>query len=43
MRALMEAGDWKSSSIFIETYVHVQNASRRVADAFNAVDFSAEL
>lgn len=43
IKTAMEAGDWKSSEIFIETYVHVRNASRRVADAFNSVDFSSEL
>ena len=43
IKTAMEAGDWKSSSVFMETYVHVRNASRRVADAFNAVEFSSEL
>lgn len=43
IKTAMEAGDWKSSAVFIETYVHVRNASRRVADAFNTMDFSSEL
>lgn len=43
IKTAMEAGDWRSSSIFIETYVHSRNSTRRVADAFNAVDFSASL
>lgn len=43
IKTAMDAGDWKSSTIFIETYVHAPNASRRVADAFNAVDFSSDL
>lgn len=43
IKTAMDAGDWKSSVVFIETYVHAPNASRRVADAFNAVDFSSDL
>jgi integrase len=35
----MDAGDWRSSSVFLETYVHPRNASRLVADRFNAIDF----
>lgn len=43
VKSAMEAGDWKSSAVFIEIYVHAPNASRRVADHFNAIDFSSEL
>lgn len=35
IRTTMAAGDWKSSSIFLETYVHPRaNAGRLVADRF---------
>ena len=43
VRTAMDAGGWKSSSVFIETYVHPKNAGRLVADRFNAFQFSAEL
>ncbi|HEV7293122.1 MAG TPA: tyrosine-type recombinase/integrase [Devosia sp.] len=43
VRTAMDAGGWKSSSIFIETYVHSRNAGRLVADRFNAYQFSVEL
>ncbi len=37
-----EAGDWKSSSIFLETYVHPRrNAGRVVADNFNSFFYEA--
>lgn len=39
----MEAGDWKSVSIFIETYVHTENAGRNVADQFNTMRYDAKL
>jgi len=39
IREAMDAGDWKSSAVFLETYVHTANASRRVADRFNAIEF----
>lgn len=39
----MEAGDWKSVSIFIETYVHTIDAGRNVADKFNGMRFDARL
>lgn len=39
----MQAGDWKSVSIFIDTYVHVTEAGRNVADRFNAMRFDARL
>ena len=43
VRTAMDAGGWKSSSVFIETYVHSKNAGRLVADRFNAFQFSVEL
>ncbi len=43
IRTAMDAGGWKSSAVFIETYVHVKNAGRLVADRFNAFQFSTEL
>jgi integrase len=36
-RVAMDAGGWKSSSIFLETYAHTINAGRTVADRFNAI------
>lgn len=39
----MEAGGWKSSSVFLEIYVHSKNAGRRVADRFNSIDFDVNL
>ncbi|MFL9829070.1 hypothetical protein [Rhodoplanes sp. SY1] len=30
------AGRWKSAKIFLETYVHAENAGRLVADRFNS-------
>jgi hypothetical protein len=42
IKTAMEAGDWKSSSVFLETYVHARvKASRLVADRFNFQQFSA--
>lgn len=42
IKTAMEAGDWKSSSVFLETYVHARvKASRLVADRLNFQQFSA--
>ncbi len=42
IRTVMDAGDWKSSSVFLETYVHSsQTAGRMVADRLNAISFAA--
>ncbi len=43
IRTAMDAGGWKSSAVFIETYVHSKNAGRLVADRFNAFQFSVDL
>lgn len=37
VRVAMDAGGWKSSSIFLETYSHSMDASRRVVDIFNLI------
>jgi len=43
VKTAMEAGGWKSSVVFLETYVHSRNAGRSVADRFNSVQFSGDL
>ena len=40
VKTAMEAGGWKSSQIFLETYVHSRDPGRLVADRFNAFRFS---
>lgn len=37
VRVAMDAGGWKSSTIFLETYAHTLNAGRTVMDRFNAI------
>jgi integrase len=37
VRVAMDAGGWKSSTIFLETYSHTIDAGRTVADRFNAI------
>lgn len=37
VRVAMDAGGWKSSSIFLETYAHSMNAGRAVMDKFNMI------
>ena len=37
VRVAMDAGGWKSSSIFLETYAHTLNAGRAVMDRFNMI------
>ncbi|AGS81037.1 integrase [Caulobacter phage Cr30] len=37
VRVAMDAGGWKSSSIFLETYSHSMDAGKRVADIFNLI------
>lgn len=37
VRVAMDAGGWKSSTIFLETYAHTLNAGRTVMDKFNAI------
>lgn len=40
VRVAMDAGGWKSSSIFLETYAHTVDASRLVMDRFNALHYA---
>src|SRR5690606_37742009 len=35
VRTAMDAGGWKSSVTFLETYAHTENAGRMVADRLN--------
>lgn len=37
VRVAMDAGGWKSSAIFLETYTHTIDAGRTVRDHFNAI------
>jgi integrase len=39
----MQAGGWKSSKVFLETYVHSGTAGRDVSDLFNRMRFDASL
>lgn len=39
----MQAGGWKSSKVFLETYVHDEMAGRHVSDLFNKMRFDANL
>lgn len=39
----MEAGGWRSTKVFLETYVHTDNAGRTVSDVFNRMRFDASL
>ncbi|EYR81354.1 tyrosine-type recombinase/integrase [Shinella sp. DD12] len=44
IRTTMDAGGWKSSAVFLETYVHSrENAGRIVADQFSQFQFGADL
>ena len=43
IKTAMEAGDWKSSVVFLETYVHTKNAGRTVADRFNSMSFDPDI
>jgi len=43
LKEAMDAGNWKSSVIFIETYVHVHEADRLVANRFNAISFDSDI
>lgn len=39
VRVAMDAGGWKTSSIFLETYAHTIDAGRTVMDRFNALHY----
>lgn len=44
IRTTMDAGGWRSSAVFLETYVHSrENAARVVADQFSRYQFDAEI
>lgn len=44
IRTTMDAGGWKSSAVFLETYVHSrENAARIVADQLGRYQFGAEI
>jgi integrase len=44
VRTAMEAGDWRTASIFLGIYVHPrQNSGRIVADRFNAYQFEGNV
>lgn len=43
VRAAMDAGGWKSSVIFLETYAHSTEAGRLVMDRFNAQAWQDQL
>lgn len=44
IRTAMLAGDWKSSSVFLDIYVHPRiNAGRVVADRFNGYVFTVDI
>lgn len=40
VRVAMDAGGWKSSAIFLETYAHSVDAGRVVMDRFNALHYA---
>jgi integrase len=43
IKTAMDAGDWKSASVFLETYVHSRNAGRAVAERFNIYQYEQEI
>lgn len=44
IRTTMDAGGWKSSAVFLETYVHSrENAGRIVADHFSQIQYGADI
>lgn len=43
LKEAMDAGNWKSSVIFIETYVHVHDADKLVANRFNSIAFDVDI
>lgn len=42
VRVAMDAGGWRSSSIFLETYAHTVDAGRLVMDRFNAQHYRGQ-
>lgn len=43
IKSAMEAGGWRSASVFIETYVHSRNAGRAAAERFNGYAYDSDL
>ena len=43
IKSTMVAGGWKTTSIFLDTYVHRKDAGRLVADRFNSFQYSTEV
>ncbi|WP_052951406.1 tyrosine-type recombinase/integrase [Devosia soli] len=43
VKSTMVAGGWKTTSIFLNTYVHRKDAGRLVADRFNSFQYSTEV
>lgn len=44
IKTVMDAGRWRSSAVFLETYVHSrQNAGRVVADRFSQFEYDADI
>lgn len=37
IKTAMESGGWKTSSVFIDTYVHMDQAGFQVAEKFNNI------
>lgn len=43
VKSTMVAGGWKTTSVFLDTYVHRKDAGRQVADRFNSFQYSTEV
>jgi integrase len=43
IKSTMIAGGWKSTAVFLETYVNPRNSGRVVADKFNSYEYDADL
>lgn len=43
VKSTMVAGGWKTTSVFLDTYVHRKDAGRLVADRFNSFQYSTEV
>lgn len=43
VKSAMDAGGWKSTSVFLGTYVNARNSGRAVADRFNAYQYDANM
>lgn len=43
IKSTMIAGGWKSTAVFLETYVNPRNSGRIVADRFNSYQYDADI